>query len=70
MQISSDAIAITGSYDKTLGIWNLARRGSPTILRGHKSPVLTVAKGDDLIASGCRDGALFVWDYNSGNSVL
>lgn len=60
-------IAATGSFDKTIKLWDLASRKEVSVLEGkngHQNQLLTVAfapKGD-LLASGGSDNVAKVWD--------
>ena len=60
-------LAFSGSYDCTVGIWNVIGidRGEiypHSILRGHKSPVIVVKSSSDTVVAGGKDGGLLVWD--------
>ena len=72
-ELEGRAIALSGGYDRTLRIWDLAsgaQRGDP--LTGHDGGVRAVAFGElegraiALSAGGHRDGTLRVWDLASG----
>jgi WD40 repeat protein len=58
-------LAVSGSVDRTLKVWDLTRPDAPPrTLTGHKGVVLAVALTPDgrLAVSGSGDGTLKVWD--------
>jgi WD40 repeat protein len=66
---------ISGSFDRTLRVWDLAHRKSNSrplrILTGHKSWVWRVAISDDMnfAASAGEDGLVYVWDLNANGPI-
>ena len=58
-----DKHVISGSYDRTVRIWNI-ETGHEQILRGHSASVfsLAVSPDDSIIASGSGGGQILVWD--------
>jgi len=65
--------AVTGSWDKTLSIWNMQKGtllGKP--LQGHQGGVLSVAVSPDdkRIASGGEDNTVIIWDVESKQVVF
>jgi WD40 repeat protein len=65
--------AVTGSWDKTLSIWNMQKGtlwGKP--LQGHQGGVLSVAvsPNDKRIASGGQDNTVIIWDVGSKQVVF
>ena len=56
--------AVSGGYDGTVRVWDLARTDSPRVLTGHDGPVRTVAVSADgrTAVSGGDDGTVRVWD--------
>src|SRR4028118_1655206 len=60
--------AISGSYDKTLKVWDLTTRKKQFTLKGHTSSVNAVAITADgkQAISGSIDNTLKVWDLTTG----
>ena len=58
---------ISGSYDKTIKVWDLKKRRELFTLNGHTDPVLTVAVMPDgkRILSGSWDKTFKVWDLHT-----
>lgn len=61
-------LAVTGSYDTTVGVYALPSGERLHTLRGHWHGVRAVALSDDesLIASGSWDQTVRLWDARSG----
>ena len=59
----AETLLVSGSHDKTVGIWNLAEGKLITQLKGHEREVLRVAISPDgtLIASISWDGTIRLW---------
>jgi glucose/arabinose dehydrogenase len=57
---------ISGGQDRTIVLWDLARRTRLAVLRGQTSAVRALALSPDgrLLASAGRDGAIIVWDLH------
>jgi hypothetical protein len=64
-------LALTGSRDRTLRIWDLANARTVRTLEGHTGPVLAVAVAADgkRIASAGSDHVVRVWDPATGDLV-
>jgi WD40 repeat protein len=73
LAFSSDGKLIaSGSYDKTIRVWNLSSGAQTLVLRGHERRVLCVAFSPDgtQIASGSRDRTVRVWNTTSGAQIF
>jgi WD40 repeat protein len=57
-------LAVSGSKDRTLRVWNLVTHQQPRVLQGHAFAIKAVAVTPDgrLALSGSEDGVLCVWD--------
>lgn len=63
--ISTDGMfALSGSWDKTLRLWDLSQSTSTRVFTGHKNDVLSVAFSADnrQIVSASRDMAIKLWN--------
>jgi WD40 repeat protein len=62
----------SGSWDKTVWVWDAATGAGLLWLRGHKHQVDSVAVSPDgrWIASGSNDGTVRVWDAANGALLL
>ena len=61
---------VSGSWDKTVKVWD-AQTGQETLtLKGHTSPVMSVSFNSDgkRIVSGSFDKTLKIWDISSLNT--
>ena len=58
-------LAIYGSADGNVRVWDLEGNLPPRILEGHKHSVMAVALSGDgkRIVSGSVDGTLWIWDF-------
>lgn len=64
---ASTQLAVSGSVDGTIRVWQLPDRALLHELRGHSTWVCAVADlGGGLAASGGEDGKLRVWDCARG----
>ncbi|KAI9500392.1 SCF ubiquitin ligase complex subunit cdc4 [Coemansia spiralis] len=61
-------LAVSGSYDCTIRVWDLATGACLHRLEGHTSKVYTIVLDPDmhLILSGSMDGTIRVWDWDTG----
>jgi WD40 repeat protein len=59
---------VTGSYDKTLCLWDLTDGVLLKKLEGHTGRVegLVISRDGQFIASGCSDGELIIWHADTG----
>ncbi len=63
---------VSGSYDNTIKVWDLASGRLLNTLEGHSSSVRSVAITPDStkIVSGSRDKTIKVWDLNNGSNTF
>lgn len=59
---------VSGSYDRTLRVWNVESGALVRVFTGHSTPVTSAAlsPGGVRVVSGSDDGTLCVWNANTG----
>jgi WD40 repeat protein len=64
-------LALSGSWDKTLKLWDVSSGREIRSLTGHSEPVTAVAFSPDgkLALSGSSDDTLKLWDISSGREI-
>merc|ERR1719392_316402 len=70
--LSSDGhFALSGSWDKTLRLWDLSTGNTTRRFESHTKDVMSVAFSADnrQIVSGSRDKTLRLWDLSTGNTT-
>jgi len=70
--ISSDnKFIISGSYDKTIKIWDVQTGECLKILKGHNGRIESIAISSDnkFIVSGSGDGTIKIWDVKTGRCL-
>lgn len=62
---------VSGSFDNTVRLWNVASRRMIGTVGVHKDRVTSVklSRDDRIIISGSRDRTVKLWDANSGMSI-
>ena len=73
MSFSPDGTRLaSGSYDKTVKLWDTRTGGEVRTLRGHTSLVFSVSFSPDgtRLASGSGDNTVKLWDARSGAEIL
>ena len=58
----------SGSWDRTVKLWDPATGAVRRTFKGHSSKILAVAFSPDgrLVASGSRDRTVKLWDFETG----
>ncbi|KAI6167120.1 WD40 repeat-like protein [Pisolithus thermaeus] len=62
-------IVITGSYDRTVRIWNLETGAEIRCLRGHTRAVRCLQFDEAKLITGSMDHTIRVWDWRKGECV-
>lgn len=64
-------ILASGSYDKTIKLWNVGTGREIYTFQGHSDSVYSVAFSPDgkILASGSRDKTIKLWDVTTGREI-
>ena len=64
-------VLVTGSWDKTVKLWDLSTSTCLSTMRGHTDPVSSVCFSPDgaKIVSGSWDEKVLIWDAASGEQL-
>jgi WD40 repeat protein len=64
---SDGALLVSGSYDKSIKLWDIQTGGIITTFSGHRSTVCSVSISTDstMIASGSWDKTIHLWDIQT-----
>ncbi|KAF9574975.1 hypothetical protein EC968_004735 [Mortierella alpina] len=63
-------LAITGSRDATLRVWDLSTGKTRFLLQGHRDPVRCIEAHGNLLVSGSYDCTARVWSLLTGECLL
>ncbi|GMH36635.1 hypothetical protein BSKO_04508 [Bryopsis sp. KO-2023] len=61
-----EKVLISGSWDKTVRVWDLTKDACIHVLRGHNDAVESLGVGGDTVISGSYDSSLCLWSLKSG----
>lgn len=64
-----DNILATGSYDKTIKIWDLETGKEVRTLTGHTGGVRCLQFDDSKLISGSMDGTMKLWNWRTGDCL-
>lgn len=62
-------ILITGSFDKTVRVWNLETGETLRVLSGHTQCVRALQFDDVKLVTGSMDSTLKIWNYHTGECI-
>ena len=62
-------VLITGSYDRTVRVWNLETGMELHCLKGHERAVRALQFDEAKLITGSMDRTLKVWDWRSGKCI-
>jgi F-box and WD-40 domain protein MET30 len=69
LQHPSFPILITGSYDRTVRVWNLDTGVELQCLRGHTRAIRALQFDEVKLITGSMDSTLKVWDWRRGRCI-
>ena len=64
-----DSVLITGSYDTTIKVWDMATGEEIRSLEGHTSGVRCLQFDDSKLISGSIDKTIKIWDWRKGECL-
>ncbi|KAI8074535.1 quinon protein alcohol dehydrogenase-like superfamily [Gongronella butleri] len=62
-------VVMTGSYDKTIRIWNMETGELIRVLNGHTRCVRALQFDDAKLVSGAMDNTLKIWNWQTGQLI-
>ncbi|WVQ81494.1 hypothetical protein IAT38_003618 [Cryptococcus sp. DSM 104549] len=62
-------VLITGSYDRTVRVWNLESGEEVRVLRGHTRAVRALQFDQMLLFTGAMDGTIRMWNWRAGECL-
>ncbi|GMH44531.1 hypothetical protein BSKO_12483 [Bryopsis sp. KO-2023] len=63
-------LLVSGSWDKTIRVWNATDLACTLVLNGHRASVESLAVTGDTVVSGACDFAARLWSLRSGECLL
>ena len=64
-----DSVLITGSYDTTIKVWDIATGEEIRTLEGHTSGIRCLQFDDSKLISGSIDATVKIWDWRKGECM-
>ena len=64
-----DSVLITGSYDTTIKVWDIATGEEIRTLHGHTSGIRCLQFDDSKLISGSIDRTVKIWDWRKGECI-
>ena len=64
-----DSVLITGSYDATIKVWDIATGEEIRTLEGHTSGIRCLQFDDSKLISGSIDRTVKIWDWRKGECI-
>ncbi|CAO3590500.1 unnamed protein product [Absidia cylindrospora] len=65
----SSNVVMTGSYDKTIRIWNLETGALIRLLKGHTRCVRALQFDEAKLVTGAMDNTLKIWNWHTGECI-
>ncbi|KAG8821990.1 hypothetical protein FRC17_009689 [Serendipita sp. 399] len=62
-------VLITGSYDHTVRVWNMAEAKELRCIRGHTRAIRALQFDDVKLITGSMDSTLRIWNWRTGECV-
>src|SRR5690606_3972579 len=69
LKMSNEKIAISGSRDTTLRVWDIEQGICLNVLLGHQASVRCLEIHGDLCVSGSYDTTAIVWSISRGEKL-
>lgn len=62
-------ILMTGSWDRTIRVWNLETKETVNVLRGHTRGIRCLQFDKSKLITGAMDGVLKIWNWRTGECM-
>jgi F-box/WD-40 domain protein MET30 len=62
-------VLMTGSYDHTIRVWNMAEGREIRCIRGHTRAIRALQFDDLKLVTGSMDGTLCIWNWRTGERL-